>query len=99
LPAQAQSALADKIGPKIAAQILARHLQFEGSAPWGRYGKPTEAVMQRMRTLQAATSLPLDYVYTGKVLLQLEHMVQCGYFALGSKLLFLHTGGYQTAPL
>lgn len=99
LPAQGQTALVDKVGSKLAAQILARHLQFEGSAPWGRYGKPTEAVMQRMRTLQAATSLPLDYVYTGKVLLQLEHMVQCGYLARGSKLLFLHTGGYQTAPL
>ena len=99
LPLQGQSALVDKVGSELATQILARHLQFEGSAPWGRYGKPTEAVLQRMRTLQAATLLPLDYVYTAKVLLQLEEMAQSGYFARGDKLLFLHTGGYQTAPL
>lgn len=99
LPEQGQSALGDKVGVAAASHILARHLEFDGSAPWGRYGKPDEAVMARLRTLQQRLSFPIDYVYTGKVLLQLEQLALTGHFTRGSKLLFLHTGGYQTAPV
>jgi len=99
LPDQGQSALGDKVGVEEAGHILARHLEFDGSAPWGRYGKPDEAVMARLRTLQQLLSFPIDFVYTGKVLLQLEQLALAGRFTRGSKLLFLHTGGYQTAPV
>jgi len=99
LPSQGQAALVYKVGEEAAGRILARHLEFDGSAPWGRYGKPDESVMTRLRTLQELLSFPIDYVYTGKVLLQLEQMARAGRFPPGCKLLFLHTGGYQTAPV
>ncbi len=75
------------------------HLEFDGSAPWGRYGKASDSVMVRLRAMQDAISFPLDYVYTGKALLQLEQLALSGRFARGSRLLFLHTGGYQAAPI
>lgn len=99
LPEQGRSALCDKAGAEQAEQILARHLQFDGSAPYGRYGKPAASVMQQLHALQEQLTFPLDYVYTGKALLQLEQLAASGRFARGSRLLFLHTGGYQTAPL
>lgn len=99
LPDQGYAALRDKVGAVRAGQIMRRHLKFDGSAPWGRYGKPPEAIMGRLRALQDVLSFPLDYVYTGKVLLQLEHLILAGHFVPGSRLLFLHTGGYQTAPV
>jgi len=99
LPVQGQSALQEKVGVAIAEQILARHLEFDGSAPWGRYGKPVEAVMRQLRELQRQLAFPIDYVYTGKVLLQLQQLARAGRFNRGSKLLFLHTGGYQTAAI
>ena len=99
LPEQGQSALREKVGKEAASNILERHLEFDGTAPWGRYGKPSEDIMVRLHALQNAVSFPLDYVYTGKALLQLEQMVLTGRFARDSRLLFLHTGGYQTAPI
>ena len=99
LPEQGQSALRKQAGDAAAKRILSRHLEFDGSAPWGRYGKPPASVLARLRALQDAVSFPVDYVYTGKALLQLEQLVLAGRFARGSRLLFLHTGGYQTAPI
>lgn len=99
LPEQGQLALRSKVGEAAAESMLAAHLAFDGSAPWGRFGKPSDRVMVKMRALQDQLSMPLDYVYTGKVLLQLEQLAQSGRFARGCRLLFLHTGGYQTAPV
>jgi len=99
LPEQGRSALRDKVGAEQAEQILAWHLQFEGSAPFGRYGKPADSVMKQLHALQGQLTFPLDFVYTGKALLQLEQLAASGRFVRGSRLLFLHTGGYQTAPL
>jgi 1-aminocyclopropane-1-carboxylate deaminase len=99
LPEPGLMAVREKAGVDMAARILARYLEFDGSAPWGRYGKPSESIMARLRELQNTVSFPLDYVYTGKALLQLEQMAMAGRFIRGSRLLFLHTGGYQTAPI
>ena len=99
LPEQGHAALRDKVGAARAGHILQRHLEFDGSAPWGRFGRPPESIMGRLRALQDVLSFPLDYVYTGKVLLQLEQLALTGRFVPGSRLLFLHTGGYQTAPV
>lgn len=99
LPEPGLTALRDQAGAGVADDFIARHLRFDGSAPWGRYGKPSASVMARLRALQDAVPFPLDYVYTGKAMLQLELMAQAGRFPRGSRLLFLHTGGYQTAPI
>jgi 1-aminocyclopropane-1-carboxylate deaminase len=99
LPEQGLSALQEKVGVATAEQILVRHLEFDGSAPYGRYGKPVEAVMRQLQELQGQLAFPIDYVYTGKVLLQLQHLAGAERFNRGSKLLFLHTGGYQTAAI
>ncbi|HSC83711.1 MAG TPA: pyridoxal-phosphate dependent enzyme [Pseudomonas sp.] len=44
---------------------------------------------------EAQSGLPLEPVYTGKALLALRREVEAGYFAKGSRLLFVHTGGLQ----
>lgn len=44
---------------------------------------------------EAACGVPLEPVYTGKALLALRSEVEAGYFARGTRLLFLHTGGLQ----
>lgn len=44
---------------------------------------------------EAQSGLPLEPVYTGKALLALRSEVEAGYFARGSRLLFVHTGGLQ----
>lgn len=44
---------------------------------------------------ERATGVPLEPLYTGKALLALRDEVQAGYFAAGTRLLLLHTGGLQ----
>lgn len=44
---------------------------------------------------QVESGLPLEPVYTAKALLALRSEVEAGYFARGTRLLFLHTGGLQ----
>ncbi|MBC9250113.1 1-aminocyclopropane-1-carboxylate deaminase [Pseudomonas alcaligenes] len=44
---------------------------------------------------EAQAGLPLEPVYTGKALLALRAEVQAGYFARGTRLLLVHTGGLQ----
>lgn len=99
LPEPGMKALVEMSGPAVAQAMVARHLTFDGSAPFGRYGKPAVSVMSQLQTLQKQIHFPIDFVYTGKALLQLEQKVSAGQFTRGSRILFLHTGGYQTAAI
>lgn len=44
---------------------------------------------------EEAMGLPLEPLYTAKALLALRAEVEAGYFAAGTRLLFLHSGGLQ----
>ena len=39
--------------------------------------------------------VPLEPVYTAKAMMALRLSVQGGYFAAGTRLIFVHTGGLQ----
>jgi len=39
--------------------------------------------------------MPLEPVYTAKALMALREQVRAGFFAPGSRLVFVHTGGLQ----
>ena len=60
---------------------------------FGGYGKPNEAVFSFIRDQQP--NLPLDAVYTAKMMLGLIDLAKKGYFESGYRLLALHTGGLQ----
>jgi 1-aminocyclopropane-1-carboxylate deaminase len=99
LPDQANRALIQKYGEERTARVVSNHLEFEGSAPFGRYGVPKPDVLAELIALQGRIRFPLDSVYTGKTLLQIIRLVRAKRFVPGTRLLFVHTGGYQTAPL
>lgn len=44
---------------------------------------------------ETAGGLPLEPVYTAKALIALRQRVEAGYFARGSRLVFVHSGGLQ----
>lgn len=48
-----------------------------------------------IKDCERVLGLPLDPLYTGKALLALRDEVEAGYFAPGTRLLLLHTGGLQ----
>lgn len=62
---------------------------------FGGYGKVTKELIDFMDTVVKEHALPLDIVYTGKTFFAIKDLVQKEYFAPGSKLLMIHSGGLQ----
>jgi 1-aminocyclopropane-1-carboxylate deaminase len=65
---------------------------------FGGYGKINSELIQFMRNFTAYTSIPLDPVYTGKMMFGILDLIQQGFFPKGSKILAIHSGGLQGIP-
>lgn len=61
----------------------------------GGYGKVSRELVEFMRVMREEHSLPLDPVYTGKLLWAIVEEVKKGTFSKGTTILALHTGGLQ----
>jgi 1-aminocyclopropane-1-carboxylate deaminase len=61
----------------------------------GGYAKKSPELIDFINTIYAATGIPTDIIYTGKLILAFHELVQHGYFPDGSKILLIHTGGLQ----
>jgi len=64
---------------------------------FGGYGKVSEAVTDCIRRFGLQSDLPLDPIYTAKLMLRFEQLVAEGYFPPGSEIVLVHTGGLQGA--
>jgi 1-aminocyclopropane-1-carboxylate deaminase len=78
-------------------------LTFAKSGNWqlmedyhfGGYGKVTPELVQFMNDFTEKTAIPLDPVYTAKMVFGVIDLIENGYFAAGSSILLIHTGGLQ----
>lgn len=61
----------------------------------GGFAKVDETLARFMRDTERDSGLLLEPLYTAKALLALRSQVEAGYFARGTRLLFVHTGGLQ----
>lgn len=61
----------------------------------GGYAKTTPALISMMKELQLKNQLPLDQVYTAKMVWALLHEIENGSVRPGTSVLLLHTGGLQ----
>jgi 1-aminocyclopropane-1-carboxylate deaminase len=61
----------------------------------GGYAKSTEALLQFIHQMNEQHNLPLDHVYTGKLLWALVKETEAGAFKRGSTVLAVHTGGLR----
>ncbi|WP_308705299.1 1-aminocyclopropane-1-carboxylate deaminase/D-cysteine desulfhydrase [Pseudomonas sp. N040] len=61
----------------------------------GGYARIDRPLAQFIAEIDADGQLPVEACYTGKALLALRARVRDGYFASGTRLVFLHTGGMQ----
>jgi len=62
---------------------------------FGGYGKVNEELVNFINNFKFETSIPLDPVYTGKMMFGILDMVKRGRFESGTKILAIHTGGLQ----
>lgn len=59
------------------------------------YGKVTTEFIEWMNWFYAQTGIPLDPIYTGKMVFGVMDLIQRNYFPPKSKILMIHTGGLQ----
>ncbi|MGE0497648.1 MAG: D-cysteine desulfhydrase [Ramlibacter sp.] len=58
-----------------------------------KYSVPNAGMIEAVQMLARTEGIPLDPVYTGKIMAGLIGLARQGFFKPGEKLLFLHTGG------
>ena len=61
----------------------------------GGYAKTSAALMQFIRDFEAEFSIPLEQIYTAKMLMGIFDLIEKNYFPARSKLLVIHSGGLQ----
>lgn len=62
---------------------------------FGGFAKHTSALIDFMNTFHEKFKIPLDMVYTSKMLYGVFDLIKKGEFPKGSKILCIHTGGLQ----
>ena len=66
-----------------------------GDYHFGGYGKVTSPLIQFLNDFHAQNQIPLDPIYTGKMVFGVMDLIEKNYFKKGSKILLIHTGGLQ----
>jgi 1-aminocyclopropane-1-carboxylate deaminase len=61
----------------------------------GGFGKRDDGLMVFMSIFYAINKIPLDMVYTAKMMLGLQKQTAADYFPTDAKVLCIHTGGLQ----
>tara|TARA_B100000780_G_scaffold108652_1_gene76000 strand:- start:559 stop:1497 length:939 start_codon:yes stop_codon:yes gene_type:complete len=62
---------------------------------FGGYGKYTDELIHFINKFKTATKIPLDPIYTGKMMFGVLDMIKKNRFSNGSKILIIHSGGLQ----
>lgn len=62
---------------------------------FGGYAKVTKELIEFINDFKIKTDIPLDPIYTGKMVFGVMDLIQKGYFKKQAKILMVHTGGLQ----
>jgi 1-aminocyclopropane-1-carboxylate deaminase len=62
---------------------------------FGGYGKINDQLIRFINEFHLEHNIPLDPIYTGKMMFGIKDLIQNNYFPNGSKILAIHTGGLQ----
>lgn len=62
---------------------------------FGGYAKTTPELMSFIKNFEEEQSIPLDQVYTGKMMYAIFDLIKKNFFPSGAKILAIHTGGLQ----
>jgi len=67
------------------------HLDYH----FGGFAKQNSELLQFIKQFEEKHLIPLEPIYTGKMLYGIYDLIQQGYFKAGQKIIALHTGGLQ----
>lgn len=72
-----------------------KQLYIDDGYHFGGYAKKTAELLQFMNAFYKEHQVPIDFVYTAKMLYGTMDMIEKNFFPAGSKVLCIHTGGLQ----
>ncbi len=70
-------------------------LQIIDDYHFGGYAKYKPGLLAFMNKFYSQTGIPSDFVYTGKLFFAVSNLIENNFFATGSRLLIIHSGGLQ----
>jgi 1-aminocyclopropane-1-carboxylate deaminase/D-cysteine desulfhydrase-like pyridoxal-dependent ACC family enzyme len=85
--------LVDEIRPLLTSE--ANNWKIETQYHFGGYAKVKPDLNEFIIEFESTYHIPLDPVYTGKMMFGIFDMIRHNFFRPGSKILTLHTGGLQ----
>lgn len=62
---------------------------------FGGYAKLKPELLNFMLEFEKENAIPLDYIYTGKMMFGIMELIKLGKFKKGTKIIAIHTGGLQ----
>ncbi|MEN8187364.1 MAG: pyridoxal-phosphate dependent enzyme [Bacteroidota bacterium] len=62
---------------------------------FGGFGKVNKELINFINSFKEETGIPLDPIYTGKMMFGIVDLIKKGFFKEGTKILAIHTGGLQ----
>lgn len=77
---------------------LHRNWSLRTDYSFGGFAKTPPALIDFMKQFNLQTAIPLDIVYTGKMMFGIQQMIREQAFAAGEQILCIHTGGLQGNP-
>ena len=85
----------DFLKNEIAKFVKQSNWQLVTDYHFGGYGKVNKELIDFINKFKKDTSIPLDPVYTGKMMFGIFDLIEKGFFPEGSRILAIHTGGLQ----
>lgn len=85
----------DFLKAEIQKMVKKENWEVNNDFHFGGYAKVTEKLVRFINDFKQKTQIPLDPIYTGKMMFGLYQMIKLDTFAPGTKILAIHTGGLQ----
>lgn len=85
----------DFMSNQISNFVTRTNWEVNNNYHFGGYGKVNEELISFLNNFYRTTAIPLDPIYTGKMVFGVLDLIENNYFEKGSKILLIHTGGLQ----
>jgi 1-aminocyclopropane-1-carboxylate deaminase len=85
----------DALGKDVKNWTNKQNYKFINNYNYGGYAKVSEGLVDFINQFYLMQNIPLDVIYTGKMMLGIIDLVAKDYFPKGSSILAIHTGGLQ----
>ena len=85
----------DFLSEQISNFVTKENWEVNTNYHFGGYGKVNDELIAFLNAFHKETNIPLDPIYTGKMVFGVYDLIEKNYFPENAKILLIHTGGLQ----